>query len=122
MPEKQPPDSPGHSLDQRPSDGRLAHAPTRTDTGEPPRGGRRSHRGGPALIALLVFILIVLHQDNWFWESDYLVLGFMPIGLFYHAVLSMAAALVWLLATWIAWPAETVERAKMAGASREVAR
>lgn len=72
------------------------------------------------VIALLVVALIVLYQDTWFWESDYLVFGFMPIGLFYHAMLSIAASLVWLLATWIAWPIETIEQAKRVARSREV--
>lgn len=81
--------------------------------------GPRPHRRGPMIIALLVVVLIVLYQDTWFWESDHLVFGFMPIGLFYHAMLSIAASLVWLLATWIAWPIETIEQAKRATQVRE---
>jgi uncharacterized protein DUF3311 len=56
----------------------------------------------PALIALLY----VFHQDFWFWrETRPLAFGFMPIGLFYHAVFTVVCALVmWLLVTR-AWPA-----------------
>ncbi|MEM7560397.1 MAG: DUF3311 domain-containing protein [Planctomycetota bacterium] len=52
----------------------------------------------------LVLLLIVLHQDNFFWHDDTLVLGFLPIGLFYHACISVAAAVTWFLGTKYAWP------------------
>ena len=52
---------------------------------------------------LVVFLLIV-HQDNWFWDDRTLVFGFMPIGLLYHAGISVAAAGTWFLATKLAWP------------------
>ncbi len=54
----------------------------------------------------LVVLLIILHQDNWLWENDRLVFGFMPIGLFYHASISLAASVTWFLATKFAWPTE----------------
>jgi hypothetical protein len=56
------------------------------------------------IIAALVLLLLILHQDNWFWTDDTLVFGFMPIGLFWHACISIAATLTWALATVIAWP------------------
>lgn len=61
------------------------------------------------IVWALIVLLVILHQDNWYWESDYLVFGFMPIGLFYHACISIAAALTWLLATQIAWPLDEVD-------------
>lgn len=62
-------------------------------------------RARPWLLAALVLALYVLHQDWWFWRSTTpLVLGFIPIGLFYHAVYTLAvAALMWLLVR-LAWP------------------
>jgi len=59
---------------------------------------------GRRLVWFLVAALFVLHQDFWWWDSRTLVLGFMPIGLFYHAVFSVAAGLVWALANKLAWP------------------
>lgn len=56
------------------------------------------------LVWALVLLLLVLHQDNWLWEDDTLVFGFMPIGLFYHSCLSVAAGVVWFLATKFCWP------------------
>ena len=58
------------------------------------------------VIAVLVVLLLILHQDNWNWENDSLVLGFMPVGLFYHACISVAAGVTWYLATIFAWPVD----------------
>jgi hypothetical protein len=69
-------------------------------------------RIGPKIITILVIALIVLHQDNWFWNSDTLVFGMLPITLFYHLCISIAASAVWFLATKIAWPVETIEQVK----------
>ena len=56
------------------------------------------------LLVIAVVALYILHQDIWFWRSSRLVFGFIPIGLFYHACFSIAAALLmWLLVTY-AWP------------------
>ncbi len=65
----------------------------------------------PRILCVLILVLLVLHQDNWFWTDGRLVFGFIPIGLFYHACLSVAAALVWWWATKFCWPTETGETA-----------
>jgi len=59
---------------------------------------------GRSLVWCLVAALFVLHQDFWWWDSRALVLGIVPIGLFYHALFSLAAASVWALANKLAWP------------------
>lgn len=53
-----------------------------------------------------VVLLLVLHQDFWFWhDARPLVFGFLPIGLFYHAAFTVAtSAVLWLLVK-SAWPA-----------------
>jgi len=56
------------------------------------------------VIVFLVVLLLVLHQDNWFWLDGRLVFGFIPIGLFWHACISIGASLTWFLASKIAWP------------------
>ena len=58
------------------------------------------------LIWGLVVLLIILHQDNWLWDDSTLVFGFMPIGLVYHAGISIGASITWFLATRLAWPDE----------------
>jgi hypothetical protein len=57
-----------------------------------------------------VVLLYVLHQDFWFWrEARPLVFGFLPIGLFYHAVFTIASsAVLWLLVRF-AWPGHLEE-------------
>lgn len=59
---------------------------------------------GRNLIILLAVAMAVLHQDFWWWDSDRLVFGFLPIGLAYHAMFSIVAACLWALAIKIAWP------------------
>ncbi len=53
-----------------------------------------------------VILLIILHQDNWLWDDDKLVFGFLPIGLLWHIGISIGASVLWFLATMFAWPAE----------------
>lgn len=70
---------------------------------------KKKSSNGVLIISALVILLIILHQDNWFWDSDALVLGFIPMGLFWHGCISLAASLVWALATVIAWPVDSAE-------------
>ncbi len=50
--------------------------------------------------------LYFLHQDFWFWNAARpLVLGFLPVGLFYHAAYSLAVALLMWSLVRFAWPA-----------------
>ena len=65
----------------------------------------------PRILCVLILVLLVLHQDNWFWTDGRLVFGFIPMGLFYHACLSVAAALMWWWATKYCWPTATSETA-----------
>ena len=52
-----------------------------------------------ALVALMV-----LHHDWWFWDDGRLLFGFMPIGLAYHAGISLAAGALWGVAAYYALP------------------
>ena len=62
------------------------------------------------LLGLAVFGLYVLHQDIWFWETARpLVFGFLPLGLFYHAMYSIVVAMLMVVLVGYAWPA-TLER------------
>ncbi|MCB1097304.1 MAG: DUF3311 domain-containing protein [Verrucomicrobiae bacterium] len=56
------------------------------------------------LIIALVIVLVVLHNDIWFWNDESLLFGFLPVGLAYHAAFSISAALLWLIACKVAWP------------------
>lgn len=65
----------------------------------------------PLIIAVIA--LYLLHQDFWFWRAARpLILGFLPIGLFYHIVYTLAiSALMWALVKH-AWPSHLEERAE----------
>ena len=54
--------------------------------------------------------MYALHQDFWFWRSrSPLVFGVLPIGLFYHAVYTLAVSgIVWVLIRY-AWPSHLEE-------------
>ena len=67
----------------------------------------------------LVVVLALLHQDFWFWDDPTLVFGFMPVGLFYHALYSVAAACLWAAAVKWAWPSEVEAFAEAADESAE---
>jgi hypothetical protein len=65
------------------------------------------------LLALAVTAFYVLHQDLWLWRrARPLVFGFLPVGLFYHAAYSVAAALLMWLLVAKAWPARLEEEAE----------
>lgn len=57
------------------------------------------------LLALLVIVVALLHQDFWNWTSKTLVFGFLPIGLAYHIGFSFLAALTMWVLVRFAWPA-----------------
>ena len=58
-------------------------------------------------IFVLIVVMIVLHQDFWFWnEYKPLVFGFLPVGLAYHAGYSILCAVVMWLLVKFAWPVE----------------
>ena len=73
-----------------------------------------------AILVAAVLVLYVLHQDVWLWRSARpLVFGFLPVGLFYHACYSVAAALLlWLLVTH-AWPSRLEEEAERASRGKD---
>jgi len=56
------------------------------------------------LVPGLFLILFLAHQDFWLWDDGTLVMGFMPIGLAYHALFSVACSCLWALACFKAWP------------------
>ena len=53
---------------------------------------------------ILIVLLLVLHQDYWQWSNTTLDFGFLPRTLTYHVGISIAAAIVWMLATKFCWP------------------
>jgi hypothetical protein len=57
-------------------------------------------------LAVLGIVIYFLHQDYWNWTDKSLVLGFLPIGIAYHAGYAiLAAVFMWILVKY-AWPHE----------------
>ena len=42
----------------------------------------------------LVVVLAILHYDFWYWDDRTLVLGFLPVGLFFQALISLGAGIL----------------------------
>jgi len=62
------------------------------------------------LLVVATVALYLLHQDFWYWRTAHpLVFGFVPIGLFYQAGFSVAAALLMWLLVKFAWPTHLEE-------------
>jgi uncharacterized oligopeptide transporter (OPT) family protein len=59
------------------------------------------------LLFLLILLVYLAHQDLWNWKaSEPLVLGFLPVGLAYHAGYSVLCALLMAVLVKWAWPKE----------------
>lgn len=72
------------------------------------------------LLVLAVFALYVLHQDIWFWRTARpFVFGFVPVGLFYQACFSAAAALLMWLLVKHAWPSHLEEELEHRSETKE---
>ena len=51
-----------------------------------------------------VVLLALAHYDFWFWDDHTLWFGFLPVGLGYHALISVLASVAWALVVRFAWP------------------
>lgn len=57
------------------------------------------------ILVILTVLLIIAHQDLWFWGQPYLIVfGFLPVGLWYHALFCVTASLLLALFVVSAWP------------------
>jgi hypothetical protein len=62
----------------------------------------------------VILLAAILHFDFWNWDSTAVVFGFVPVGLAYHAGISIAAAIGWFLVVRLDWP-DRVEEWSSAG-------
>jgi hypothetical protein len=72
------------------------------------------HRKRPAIAAFLtlVFLLVLfLRHDYWNWDTPgYLLFGFLPVGLWWQALVTIfASIMMWLMVT-LAWPSHLEEQ------------
>ena len=89
-------------------------------TSEPldPREGRKRPArprtpGVIALLALVAIAVIVLRHDYWNWDTPYpLLFGFLPVGLWWQAMVSILACVMMWMMVRFAWPGELEEKAE----------
>jgi hypothetical protein len=76
------------------------------------------------LLLLLTLFLIVVHQDFWNWTKVDALFGFLPVGLWYHALFCIAASVLLAMFVAFAWPKhlETAEQETLAGSDSTSAR
>jgi len=55
------------------------------------------------LLTIMVLAVYVVHQDFWNWQNASLV-GFLPVGLAYHAFYSILCAIMMAVLVKCAWP------------------
>ncbi len=79
------------------------------------RGGKHRTRWGRGLLmTALTVALLVLHQDAWNWtKARPLLAGVMPVGLWYHALYSIACAVLMWLFVWLLWPRDLEQLEKL---------
>ncbi|MCC6587972.1 MAG: hypothetical protein IT168_14855 [Bryobacterales bacterium] len=59
----------------------------------------------PRWLYVLAFVLYLLHQDTWWWrDARPFVFGFLPIGLAYHALFTIASCVLMIALVKWAWP------------------
>jgi hypothetical protein len=59
----------------------------------------------PMLWILLIAVVYALHQDLWFWRAPRpLLFGFLPPGLWFHALYCLVVAVLMWALTRKAWP------------------
>lgn len=82
-----------------------------------------SGNGGSAtvrwLLAALVLVLLILRHDYWWWDDARpLLFGFLPVGLWWQALVTLlAAVMMWLLVRF-AWPKQLEDEALAAEGKR----
>jgi hypothetical protein len=64
------------------------------------------YRRNRKLMWILFAVLVILHHDFWFWNDGSVLFGFLPVGLGYQILISLAASALWGWAAFYAWPAE----------------
>ena len=75
---------------------------------------RLMYRKRPAIAAFLTFIFLLvlfLRHDYWNWDTPgYLLFGFLPVGLWWQALVTVFASIMMFLMVNLAWPAHLEEK------------
>lgn len=88
-----------------PAAGRLENRASSGDLHPDSHSARKARRW----LWLGIVLLALAHHDFWLWDDARLVFGFLPVGMAYHVVYSILAALFWVIVLRWAWPDELEE-------------
>ena len=66
----------------------------------------------------MILFLGIVHFDFWWWDSDTLVFGFVPLALAFHALISILAAASWAMVVLWDWPDQIEEWANAGDAAQ----
>ena len=80
---------------------------------------KSSYPLGQKIVWILFFVLFFMHQDFWWWDDETLVFGFLPVGLAFHALFSIACAVLGWAAIKFAWPKKLESFAETANSGGE---
>ena len=70
------------------------------------------HRRVISILLTVTFLLVLfLRHDYWNWDTPgYLLFGFIPVGLWWQALVTiLASIMMWLMVT-LAWPSHLEEK------------
>lgn len=71
-------------------------------------------------LVTLVATIYLLHQDFWLWGAQTpRLFGFLPPGLWYHGIYTLATAALMALLVRVAWPADLERGAEEAAREEE---
>lgn len=78
---------------------------THSDLGATAGRAGRHRRGQIVGLLVLILLVVILRHDYWQWNTPgYLLLGFLPVGLWWQAMVSIAAAVMMGILVRVAWP------------------
>lgn len=110
--------------DARDSAGGSGRVVTASPGGDAGKAHRKVGRLTVFLLGLLVLLLIVLRNDGWNWHASRpLLLGVIPVGLWWQMMVSLLAAAMMACMVRFAWPGhlEHVEPESPGGSAAEAA-
>ncbi|HXV77247.1 MAG TPA: DUF3311 domain-containing protein [Candidatus Polarisedimenticolaceae bacterium] len=84
-------------------------APQPVGEASPPRPKRRGARPARVGVYLALIVLFALHNDLWLWDDPRFVLR-LPVGLTYHVLYCVAAAVLMATVLRVTWPTPVVDR------------
>ena len=73
---------------------------------------RRTRPAIAAILTLIFLLVLFLRHDYWNWDTPgYLLFGFLPVGLWWQALVTILASIMMWLMVRLAWPSHLEQQA-----------